>query len=121
MHMNVQNLHENYTKLLTFMKENGYSHSYIYKLKCEINRILSAAKTKKWSSYKDVYLGYAQQGRAKTYLDDKRSILGTIERFDNNGQYPDGHQHKGIIDRAKYPLLVPEFKYIIDNYCQATR
>ena len=114
--MNVQHLQETYPILISFMEENGYSHSYINKLKREIYRIVSETEARKWYSYTDVYLEYVQQGRAKTYLNEKHSLLGTIERFDLNGQYPDGNQHKGIIDRAKYPLLVPEFKSVIDNY-----
>ena len=115
--MNVQHLQETYPKLISYLEENGYSRSYINRLKREINRIISKAESQKWSSYTDVYLGYVQKGKTQTFLKEKHSLLGTIERFDINDQYPDGRQHKGIIDRGKYHLLEPEFKSIIDNYC----
>jgi hypothetical protein len=115
--MNLQYLQDNYPKLILYMKEGGYTKSYINRVKHEIKQILSEAEAQKWDSYKAVYLSYVKAGKAKAYLSEKRSLLGTIERFAVNDQYPDGHQHKGIISREKYPLLIPVFKAIIDNYC----
>ena len=48
--MNVQNLQDNYPKLISYMETNGYSKSYVYRIKREIKKILSAKISKKVSS-----------------------------------------------------------------------
>ena len=76
--MNVQNLRDNYSKLISYMEINGYSKKYIHKFKREIKIILSATNAKDVSCYTDVYLEYIKTPYSPAYLRDKRSIIGAI-------------------------------------------
>ena len=56
--MEVQNLQDNYPRLLSFMKENGYSAIYIRRFEAKIKRILSEVELHKLETYEDVYRTY---------------------------------------------------------------
>ena len=115
--MNVQNLRDNYPKLISYMESNGYSKTYVDRFKREIKKIISA-DSKEWSCYTDVYLEYTKTSQSPDYLRDKRTIIGAIEQFDVHGRYPDGRRRHELFERGSYPLLSPEFKSVIDLYCE---
>lgn len=119
--MNVQNLRDNYPKLISYMETNGYSKTYVDRLKLEIEKILSAVDSKEWSCYTDVYLEYTKTSHSPDYLRNKRTIIGAIEQFDVHGRYPDGRRRHELFERGAYPLLSPEFKSVIDYYCEAEK
>jgi integrase len=119
--MNVQNLQDNYPKLISYMETKGYSKTYVDRFKREIKKILSTVDSKEWSCYKDVYLEYTKTSYSDDFLRDKRTIIGAIEQFDVHGRYPDGSRRHELFQRGAYPLLSQEFKFIIDYYCEAER
>ena len=119
--MNVQNLRDNYPKLISYMETNGYSKTYVDRFKREIKKILVATDSNKWSCYTDVYLGYTKITHSPGYLREKRTIIGAIEQFDIHGRYPDGRHRHELFERGAYPLLSPEFKSIIDHYCEVEK
>jgi len=119
--MNVQNLRDNYPKLISYMEANGYSKTYVDRFKREIKKILVAVYSKKWSCYRDVYLEYTKTSSSPDYLRNKRTIIGDIEQFDVHGRYPDGGRRHKLFKRGAYPLLSPEFRSIIDHYCKAEK
>lgn len=119
--MDLQNLRDNYYKLISHLEENGYSKDYIRKIRCEITRILSNADARAWTSYRDIYLEYAEKINNPKTLSYKLTQLGAIENFDIRGKYPDGQQRQKIIKRSKYYLLSDAFKAVIDFYCTAER
>lgn len=119
--MNAQNLRDNYPKLISYMETNGYSKTYVARIKREIEKILSAWEAKEWSCYTDVYLEYTETSHSPGYLRDKRTIIGAIEQFDVHGRYPDGRRRHELFERGAYPLLSPEFKSAIDYYCKAEK
>ena len=49
--MNVQNLQDNYPKLISYMENNGYSKTYVDRFKREITKILVLADSEDWSCY----------------------------------------------------------------------
>ena len=114
--MNTQNLSDNYPKLIDYMEGAGYSATYIIKVRREINHILSGEDSKDCASYTDIYLEYVNKPTSRSYLRNKLTCLGIIERFDNRSQYPDGRQRQQIIKRGLYHLLLPEFKAVVDCY-----
>lgn len=116
--MNVENLRDNYPKLISYMETNDYSKIYIDRFKREIKKILEAAGSKKWSCYTDVYLEYTKISNSPDYLRNKRTIIGAIEQFDVHSRYPDGRRRHKLFKRGAYPLLSEEFKSIIDHYCK---
>ena len=119
--MNVQNLRDNYPKLISHMNTSGYSKMYIDRFKREIKRILSAQDSKEWSCYRDVYLEYTKTSQSPGYLRNKRTLIGAIEQFDIHGRYPDGRRRHELFQRGAYPLLSPEFKSVIDYYCETEK
>ena len=119
--MNLQNLQYNHHKLLIYMEKNGYTTSYIRQIKNEIKQILSAAESKTWTSYRDIYLEYSDKLTNAKSLSCKLTILGAIENFDIYGQYPNRQQRQKIVQRSKYHLLSSEFKAMIDFYCDTAR
>ena len=119
--MNVQNLRDNYPKLISYMETNGYSKTYVNRFKREIKKILVAVDSKKWSCYTDVYLEYTKTSNSPDYLREKCTIIGAIEQFDVFGRYPDGRRRHKLFKRGAYALLSPEFKSIIDHYCKAEK
>jgi len=118
--MNVQNLRDNYPKLISYMESNGYSKTYVDRFKREIKKIISA-DSKEWSCYTDVYLEYTKTSQSPDYLRDKRTIIGAIEQFDVHGRYPDGRRRHELFERGSYPLLSSEFKSVIDLYCEVEK
>jgi len=98
------------------MADNGYSKDYLHRLNAEINRILSAANSKNWQSYADIYTEYVEAPLSPTRLRRKRCLLGIIEHFDVRGQYPNGRRRHKIVEHSKYHQLNQEFRSAIDWY-----
>ena len=119
--MNVHNLKDNYFKLISYLEAREYSKSYVDSIKREIKKILSLADSKKWSCYTDVYLDYAKTSHSPSFLRYKRTIIGVIEQFDVHDRYPNGRRRHELFERGSYPLLSPEFKSIIDFYCEVEK
>jgi len=119
--MNVKNLRDNYSKLISYMETNGYAKRYVGKFRREIEKILATAGTKKWSSYTDVYLDYTKTSHSPDFLRIKRTIIGAIEQFDIYGRYPNGRRRHELFERGAYPQLSPEFKSVIDLYCKVEK
>jgi integrase len=114
--MNVQNLRDNYPKLISYMETNGYSKTYVDSFKREIKKTLASEDSEEWSCYKDVYLGYTKKSYSPNTLRDKRTVIGAIEQFDVHDRYPNGRCRHQLFERGSYPLLSPEFKSVIDLY-----
>jgi integrase len=119
--MNLQNLRGNYPKLISHMENNDYSTIYVVRFRREMERILKFADEKGWLCYADVYLDYTKTSHSPDYLRNKRTIIGAIEQFDVHGRYPDGRRRHQLFERGAYPLLSPEFKSVIDCYCEIER
>ena len=119
--MNMQNLQDNYPKLISYLETNGYSKMYVERIKREIKKILSNVDSKKWSCYTDVYLEYTKTSHSPDYLRNKRTYIGAIEQFDVHDRYPDRRHRHELFERGAYPLLSLEFKSVIDYYCEAEK
>jgi integrase len=119
--MNVQNLQKNFPQLISYLEGNGYSKSYVARFNRDIQRILNHAKLKGWKSYTDVYLAYVNISKSSTYLREKRTIIGAIEKFEIFALYPNRCQRHQILRKGSYDLLPTEFKAVIDHYCEAEK
>jgi integrase len=113
-------LRDKYPCLLTFLRDNGYSKSYIRKFKTEIKAILRLMDINEWDSYSSLFLRYSAMGYGATYFRNKKSVLGLIEQFDAKDKYPGG---PGIFTRFgqedPFDSLSPEFKQVIETYIAA--
>ena len=118
--MNLENLRNDYLKLISYMETAGYSNDYINRLRREIQWILVEADTRGWDCYNDVYQYYEAIPLSPRKLEKKRAFIGTIMEYDLHGKYPDG-TWSGLVERGAYPKLTPEFRSLIDYYCMAAR
>ena len=115
--MDTTNLRENHLQLVSHMENAAYSQIYVDKFMREIENILYLADSGKVSSYDDVYREHERAGASVHVLHQKRVILGAIERFDLNGQYPDGTVKR--LPKGAYHSLCAEYRTIVDYYIQA--
>jgi len=118
--MNVENLRNNHSKLISYMESAGYSNDYIGRILKEIQWILAEADTRHWDCYSDVYRYYEAIPLSLGNLEKKQAIIGAIKEFDLHGKYPDG-KWSGLIERGAYSKLAPEFRSLIDYYRMAER
>ena len=114
--MDLSNLRENHEKLLSYMRENGYSKTYIQKFRTEINWIFENEAKCTWTSYSDIYYEYKNNAPSKDNLRNKGTIIGAIEQFDLYDQLPDGRRRHILYERGSYPHLELEFKELIDFF-----
>lgn len=117
--MNLNNLRETHRKLISFMQDSGYSKGYISQVRNEIQYILANVENCGWSSYAEICQHFEKQKLSAKSLSSKRLILNLIERFDNNGTYPNGRLQGSR--SSKYDCLNYEFKSIIDEYLVITK
>jgi hypothetical protein len=76
---------------------------------------------KGWTSYTDAYLAYQNVSKSSSYLREKRTIIGVIEKFEVLGQYPGQRERHQILRVSSYDLLSAEFKMLIDYYCETEK
>ena len=112
--MDLTALSQNYSKLISYMEAQGYSKSYIYMVRTEVDHILLHADSNTWNSYLDIYQEY--KGRSKSSHVRKATVIGLIARFDVEGLYPDGRRRHRLWKRTAYEKLLPEFKGLVDFY-----
>jgi len=110
-----------YTKLLSYLKKEGYAQSYIRKVEYDILWILKNEKEKQWSSYVDIYKDRVSQSTSEGHKKTKRIIFGAIQQFDIHNEYPDRIAKSRLIKKGAYHQLVPEFKELIDFYKRTDR
>jgi integrase len=119
--MQLKNLRNNYSKLISHLEAAGYAETYIAGFRREIQRILANADSMGWSCYSDVYRDYIEKPLSSSTLKNKRTVIGAIEQFDIHGIYPDGKVRNELIKRGLYQYLMPEFKVLIEYYCTVER
>jgi integrase len=80
-----------------------------------INFILTQAQKNNWNSYEEIFDAYAKKSNKKTFLHEKRTILGLIRRFDILNQFLDGSS-SNFSNNSRYDQLSDEFKSVIVYY-----
>lgn len=112
--MDLQNLRDTYSLLLSYMEAESYSKQYIRYIEKDILWIINESSHYTWQSYDDIYQTYVDKWSNKTTLSHKKRRLLVIERFDLESKMPNGlkHAHKS----SAYDSLSAEFKDFIDTY-----
>lgn len=115
--MSFENLLSNYGKLIKHMEDNGYSKSYILRLKTEINWL---RKNKGMvDSYETAYAIRLEQTNSPGLRRYYRVGYGILKRFDVDGIYPDYRRKEPLIKYGAYYQLCPEYREVIDCYKKA--
>ena len=119
--MDFTHLRQHYDELLSYLKNDGYTQSYIRRIQEDIRWVLKNEKDKSWQSYVDIYNDRVLRTESKHYKKNKRISFGAIERFDMYGEYPNRKPKNCFIKRGAYYQLIPEFKELRDFYKQADK
>jgi integrase len=114
--MDFTHLQQHYHELLDYLKKEGYTESYIRRVKENIHWILKSNKNKSWQSYSDIYHDRVHKSESKLYKKNHRLTFGAIQQFDFYGEYPNRKIKNCFIKRGAYYKLIPEFKELIDFY-----
>jgi len=118
--MQLENLRQNYPKLLTRIEDDGYSAAYTARMRSMINSILTEADIRGWNDYDDVRRYFETIPIALDTLTKKRTLIGAIMEFDLNGKYPD-RTTPDLVKRGAYHKLLPSFMIVIDNFKASER
>ena len=113
--MRIDNLKQNYPKLLFQMEASGYSKDYVYRFQREIQWILSEVGSRDWKCYDDVYGHYKSILQNREELEKKHAIIKAVEQFDLNGKYPDSRWNSSK-KHSSYSKLIPAYKTLLDHY-----
>lgn len=115
--MSFKNLLLHCDELIQYMRDNGYSESYILLLKTEINWL------RKHGDSIDSYESACQARERQTFSTEMqrryRLEYGILKRFDIDGVYPDFRRKEPFVKRGAYYQLNPEFQEVIDLYKDA--
>ena len=118
--MDITNLKNNGKKLVTHMKNNNYSKTYIDKIQNELNQLIKYGSN--YDSYLDYYENYIRKISIERNKRHRLDLLTIIMNFDIYGLLPNRHRNKHkIIDNSNYAKLNSEFKQIIDKYIQISQ
>lgn len=112
--MNLTKLKKEFSRLLLHLRENGYAESYVSHIVCEFNWLMSNGA--EFESYKAA-LEERLKHTSLLYAVHRRSFFGIFQRFEENGELPDGRNNNplSIRDNA-YCKLLPVFKSFVDEY-----
>jgi integrase len=117
--MDFTHLQQDYNELISYLESDGYTQSYIRRIKEDIRWILKNERDRLWQSYIDIYNDRVSQSKSEQYKRNQRIAFGAIQQFDLYNEYPNRKTKNCLIKRGAYYLLVPEFKELIDFYKQA--
>ena len=116
--MDFTHLRRDYNDLISYLESDGYTQSYIRRIKEDIRWIFKNESGRHWQSYIDIYNDRVSQSKSKQYKRNQRLAFGAIQQFDLYGEYPNRRIKNCFIKRGAYYQLVPEFKELLDFYQQ---
>ncbi|MBR1852277.1 MAG: hypothetical protein IJ794_03740 [Lachnospiraceae bacterium] len=116
--MDLQKLFNSYETLLTQMKEDGYSESYIKSVRFEIHWIKRNPQLFQCTSYLELYEERIKTARnqnpSQEHIYHKRSLFTILQRFEENNEFPNRHQKVPLVQKTAYSKLHSNFKEIVD-------
>ena len=120
--MNFKNLKERHGQLIQFLESNNYCTDYIKWFQYEINWILEESAHRDYQSYEEIFYDrISRRAYSKSTVDMKKTIIGTIKRFDLEGKYPDGRCGHCMLKAGPERALSDEFQKIIDPYRESVK
>lgn len=114
--MDFTHLQQHYNELLDYLKQDGYTESYIRRVREQIGWLLKHAQDNAWTSYVDAYNDRAGSSQSKLHRKNLKIAFCAIQQFDLYGQFPDRRAKNCFIKRGAYHQLLPEFRELIDYY-----
>lgn len=114
--MDFTHLQYHYNELLDYLKQDGYTESYIRRVREQIGWLLKHAQDNTWTSYVDAYNDRAGSSQSKLHRKNLKIAFCAIQQFDLYGEFPDRRAKNCFIKRGAYYQLLSEFRELIDYY-----
>lgn len=114
--MKFKKSNDTYADLIQKLKNNGYSKSYITRLKTEINWLIRNQSREDIQSYGDACRIRISQTKSREMQVTYRRVYGTLEKFDLYGEFPAGIYARTSEKRGSYWQLNPVFREVMDIY-----
>jgi len=112
--MNIDNLRNNYPKLLNYMTSAGYSRNYIRFIERAIEMVLD--KNAQWQSYDEI-LSVFTKDVSKSEFSKRKAVINTVASFDYYDVLPCGRANPSYFPHLySYDHLNAEFKALVDEY-----
>jgi len=116
--MDLEKLCANDYELLQHMRNNQYSDAYVKQVEWEIKWVRRNKDKYEFESYLDICNTRLSAGRKSIYSEGRkyhlRSMYTLLQRFEENGEFPDRRMKEPLIQKRAYFQLTPAFKEIID-------
>ena len=118
--MNLESLLSTYPKLLRYMEDNDYSTGYIKSFEWEIKWLRRTKGKYNFASYEEMLRIRIETGRRGKCSSGRehhlRSIYATLQRFEEDGIFPDRRKGRPLRSRSSYFKLLPEFQEVMNLY-----
>jgi len=115
--MSIDKLKEKSLGLITFLKINDYSSSYIALFVREIQCIITAVSLQPISSYEEYYYYLTTDSSisATTFV-ARRQIIGKLQQYDLYGMYPSKECPSFLLKKHPFDTLSLEFQQAISYF-----
>lgn len=114
--MDVEKLCNNFADLVQHMQADGYSKSYINRIKREVDWLVRNKNKEGLYSYEDACNFRESNTKSPDMQRWYRLAYGILKRFESCNKYPDGRRKEPLIRRGAYTQLIPAFKEVVDCY-----
>lgn len=114
--MDLEKLCNTFAELVQHMQADGYSESYIKRLKREVDWLARNKNKEDIHSYEDAYRFRGSSTESSEMQRWYRLAYGILKRFESCNEYPDGSRNKPLIKRSAYSKLNPAFMGLADCY-----
>ena len=114
--MDIEKLCNTFADLVQHMQADGYSESYILRLRREVNWLARNKDREVIHSYEDACRFRGSTTKSSEMQEWYRLAYGVLKRFESGSKYPDGRRMEPLIKWGAYPQLSPAFKKLADHY-----
>jgi integrase len=115
--MDILHLKKKVTGLVAYMKDVGYTSQYIWYINHLTTWIVSNSMFHKWQNYADIEHTLAELWHNKHTFANKSRLLRIIQRYDEEGSFPNGRKH--YQKPSRYNQLSGEFMEAVDIACKS--
>lgn len=114
--MDILHLKEKVIDLVAYMKDVGYTSQYIWYINRLTTWVVSNSMCYEWKNYADIEHTLAELWHNKHTFANKSRLLRIIQRYDEEGSFPDGRKH--YPKPSHYKQLCEEFTKVVDIACK---
>lgn len=118
--MNLEKLLVTYPELLNHMENDSYSEDYIKNVEWEIKWLQRTRSNYHFTSYEEMFRTRMATGRKPQSSANReghlRTLYALLQRFEEDGVFPDRRKGRPLLPRSSYYKLLPEFREVVDLY-----